>query len=72
MTDAAVLDATQATPLPGLLVARRLGFLPRLLAHAPPLLLACLQCWPAWQAQLIADIELLRQVSSRLHELPHP
>eukprot|EP00969_Alexandrium_andersonii_P116483 5149875-Alexandrium_andersonii.AAC.1 len=39
LTDAAVLDATQATPLPGLVVARRLGFLPRLIAHAPPSLL---------------------------------
>eukprot|EP00969_Alexandrium_andersonii_P338141 14943757-Alexandrium_andersonii.AAC.1 len=42
------------------------------MAHAPPSLLACLQCWPAWQAQLIADLELPRQVSPRLHELPHP
>eukprot|EP00969_Alexandrium_andersonii_P282521 12490158-Alexandrium_andersonii.AAC.1 len=72
MSDSAVLDSTGATPLPGLLAARRLGFLPRLIAHAPPSLLACLQCWPAWQSQLVADLELLRQTSSHLVELPRP
>eukprot|EP00969_Alexandrium_andersonii_P256038 11318704-Alexandrium_andersonii.AAC.1 len=38
--DIAILDATAATPLPGLVVARRLGFLSRLIKHAPPSLLA--------------------------------
>eukprot|EP00969_Alexandrium_andersonii_P200122 8840177-Alexandrium_andersonii.AAC.1 len=72
LTDAAVLDATQATPLPGLVVARRLGFLPRLVSHAPPSLLACLQNWPEWQAQLVADLALLRAASAHLTGLPHP
>eukprot|EP00969_Alexandrium_andersonii_P055784 2458849-Alexandrium_andersonii.AAC.1 len=59
-------------PLPGLLVVRRLGFLPRLLRRAPPSLQASLQCWPAWQARLVADLTLLRDMSSQLSELPHP
>eukprot|EP00969_Alexandrium_andersonii_P150505 6655304-Alexandrium_andersonii.AAC.1 len=70
--DAAILDAAGAIPLPGLVVARRLGFPPRLVGHAPPSLLACLRNWPAWQAQLVADLELLRRTSSYLTELPHP